>query len=30
MQKLKQREDLWISNLETLAPSGLNQELNDV
>ena len=28
--RLKQREDFWIIKLETLAPIGLNQELNNV
>ena len=27
---LKRREDFWIIKLETLAPKGLNQELNNV
>ena len=28
--RLKRREDFWIIKLETLAPKGLNQELNNV
>ena len=28
--RLKRREDIWIIKLETLAPKGLNQELNNV
>ena len=28
--RLKRPEDLWIIKLETLAPKGLNQELNNV
>ena len=28
--RLKRREDFWIIKLETLAPTGLNQELNNV
>ena len=28
--RLKRREDFWISTLDTLAPKGLNQELNNV
>ena len=28
--RLKRREDFWIIKLETLAPKGLNQKLNDV
>ena len=28
--RLKRREDFWIIRLETLAPKGLNQELNNV
>ena len=27
--RLKQGEDFWIIKLETLAPKGLNQELNN-
>ena len=27
---VKRREDFWIINLKTLAPKGLNQELNNV
>ena len=27
-ERLKQRENFWIMKLETLAPLGLNQELN--
>ena len=28
--RLKRREDFWIIKLKTLAPKGLNQELNNV
>ena len=28
--RLKRREEFWIIKLETLAPTGLNQELNHV
>ena len=28
--QLKRREDFWIIKVETLAPKGLNQELNNV
>ena len=28
--QLKRREDVWIQKLETLAPKGLNQELDNV
>ena len=28
--RLKRREDFWIIKLETLAPTGLKQELNHV
>ena len=28
--RLKRREDFWIIKLETLAPKGVNQELNNV
>ena len=28
--RLKRREDFWIIKLETLAPKGLNQEINNV
>ena len=28
--QLKQGEDFWIIKLKTLAPKGLNQELNNV
>ena len=28
--RLKLREDFWIIKLETIAPKGLNQELNNV
>ena len=28
--RLKRREDVWIQKLETLAPKGLNQELDNV
>ena len=27
-ERLKQRENFWIMKLETLAPLGLNQDLN--
>ena len=27
--RIKRREDFWIIKLETLAPKGLNQELNN-
>ena len=30
MLRLKQREDFWIIELETLAAKGLNQELNNM